>query len=87
MTMTPEMRANYERAAVALETHEPLTHLNGEDRAEPWISVAWKAWDQCNESCYLETVEAIDLAAARLLRDCIARGEPMFDSELAEGRE
>ena len=77
MPLTDAEKANYERAAVALEKHERLTDLDGVDFSDPWVAVAWKAWDQCNENANLGTCSDVDTASASLLRECIAKGEPL----------
>jgi hypothetical protein len=77
MNMTPEIREKYERAAVQLEKHESLTALDGIDIADPWVAIAWKAWVHCNESANFGTCSDVDDLAARLLRDCIKKGESL----------
>jgi hypothetical protein len=69
--LTPELRERYERAAVALETHEILP-LPDQEVLSPWAVLAWAAWDICNEREDGTTVKTTDTNAARLLRECLA---------------
>lgn len=63
----------YERAAVALERHDVIRDFVSVDD-----SIAGKAWCKAFRAApQMTTYSAIDLAAARLLRECIAKGEPL----------
>jgi hypothetical protein len=73
--MTAEQIANYERAAVALESH--IIFSNIEPRSASDVAVA--AYDMCNEppAKTPSAVYVVDLRASRLLRDCIARNREL----------
>lgn len=76
--MTPEQREQYERAAAALEGHELVPHPDDmyPSDVEPWVVVMWKAWDICNEQDPVGvTIYETDTHAARLLRECLEKGE------------
>jgi len=65
--MTPELAAEYERAAAVLE--------NG----AMWESVIeWKAWDKAFDDAPAGSTDRdINNRAARILRECIEKGEPL----------
>jgi hypothetical protein len=67
MPLSKERVADYERAAVALETHSATLeddHLAG------------KAWCKaCKAAPEMSSYDAIDIEAARLLRESVNRGE------------
>jgi hypothetical protein len=73
--MTEKMRADYERAAVALENNEDLP--DGE--TPEWHNVAIDAWlvffDKALKG--LVRLDEVGNRAARLLRDCLDKGETM----------
>jgi len=67
MPMTPEQVADHERAAVALETHKKeLCALARRAAVAVWRKSA--SWIDDDE---------VDNRAARLLRECIEKGEPL----------
>jgi cob(I)alamin adenosyltransferase len=73
MPLTPEQETAYSRAAEALEKHEPFRDLSASV-----AEVARKAYRAAErKACATKAIEDIDEDAARLLRDCIARGEPL----------
>jgi hypothetical protein len=61
--LTPEMRRDYERAAVALETHRTTPRLG---------SLGLKAYRTAFRRGL--TQDEIDNCAARLLRECLEKG-------------
>jgi len=79
--MTAEQIADYERAAVALESHMSFTLI----RTKGVSVLARKVFDdtakemgyEAGDLVLAEVVCAVDNRAARLLRECIQRGEPL----------
>ncbi len=71
--LPPEIEANYERAAVALENHERSIYVPDDARA-----ILREAYRKAARTAnHAESVENIDDRAARLLRECILKGEPL----------
>lgn len=72
--LTEEQKADYERAA---ETFEGLSCPNAKPAAA-WKVEYWKAWHYCNnQEAGAASIREIDARAARLLRECIEKGEPL----------
>jgi hypothetical protein len=68
--MDEATRSNYERAAVALDTHRRTPNLGNLG-----LRAYRMAYEEMNSRNI--TIEMIDNRAARLLRECIARNEPL----------
>jgi hypothetical protein len=73
--LTDEQRADHERAATALETHENRSCT----KWEGWEHVLYKAWGRVGwgKKGIVNAGFDRDARAARLLRECIEKGEPL----------
>ena len=77
MSLTSEQVADYERAAVALETHADLPTPYADVTLEQWAFLAWGAWTVIAKQWRggkSRSPEDIDDMAARLIRKAINSG-------------
>lgn len=80
--MTPELREQYKRAAVALDTHRQTPHLGNLG-----LRAYRMAYEEMNSRNI--TIEMLDNRAARLLRECIATDKTLDElraSPIGDGK-
>lgn len=73
--LTDSDRERYRKAALALEGHVDYQDMDGDIQM-----VARRAWNMCRElkaGGLVYLIKSCDNRAARLLRECVAKSEPL----------